>query len=270
MSVQAPATKKTLKASSVEKKPVGSKSTKAKGETKQPSKLAEYKPYIKELRGAFFKTLVFFALGAVVGMIYYRQILSVVIGFFKLEGVNLVLTSPYQFLDLAINTGFFIGLIFCFPIFLYYLLKFTKPALKSQEFKLLVQLLPSSIVLLIVGFGFGVWVLQFVIDLFSQTSTSFELGNIWDLSGFISQVIIMGISLAFVFQLPIIITGLIRLKIVSHKAVKEKRRLIYAGLLLFAALLPPTDLIALAILTLIPLFLFEITLLLNQRVQINV
>ena len=127
-------------------------------------------------------------------------------------------------------------------------------------------MLPFSIILFIVGFGFGVWVLQYVVDLFSRTSSGLEIGNIWDLSSFFSQIIVMGLSLAFVFQMPIIITSLLRLKIVSYKAIKEKRRFIYAGLLIFAALLPPTDLITLSLLTLIPLFLFEITLILNQRI----
>lgn len=224
----------------------------------------QYKPFIKEMQNAFWKIVCFFVLGVVVGMIYYKHLLAFVMSFFKLENVNIVLTSPYQFIDLSINSGFFIGLVFASPISIYYLLRFIKPALKKAEYKLLIQLLPASLTLFIIGFGFGVWVLQYVVDLFSSVTNSLAVGNIWDLSGFISQVIIMGLSLALVFQMPIVITGLLRLKVVKYQAVTDKRRVVYAGLLLFAAIMPPTDLVSMAILTMVPLILFEIALFFNR------
>ena len=36
---------------------------------------------------------------------------------FKLDGVNIVLTSPYQFINLAVNCGLLIGAYFCFATF---------------------------------------------------------------------------------------------------------------------------------------------------------
>ena len=227
--------------------------------------LVAYQPYLKELRSQLLKVFVFFAIGAAVGGIYYQQILSALMNLFKLKGVNLVLTSPYQFIDLSIKTGLVLGILFALPIFIFYLLKFIRPALNPREFRLLIRMLPISIILFITGFGFGAWVIQFVIDLFSQTSTSFEVGNIWDLSGFFSEILVTGLSLALIFQLPVVLSGLIRLKVVAHHDVLEKRKIVYAGLLIFAAILPTTDIISLTLLTLIPLFLFEITLLLNAR-----
>lgn len=224
----------------------------------------QYKPFIKELQSAFWKIISFFVFGVVVGLIYYKQLLAFVMSLFKLENVNIVLTSPYQFIDLAINSGFFIGIVFASPIFIYYLLRFIRPALKKNEYKLLIQLLPASLVLFVIGFGFGVWVLQYVVDMFSNVTNSLAVGNIWDLSGFISQVIIMGLSLALVFQMPIVVTGLLRLKVVKYQSVTNKRRVVYAGLLLFAAIMPPTDLVSMAILTLVPLILFEVALFFNR------
>lgn len=224
----------------------------------------DYKPYISEMRRAFWRVLVLFAVGAVVGMVYYKKILTQIMSFFQLESINLVLTSPYQFIDLSINSGFFVGVVFAMPALLYYLLQFTKPALTKQEYTLLVRMMPVAVILFCIGFIFGVWVLQYVVDLFSQTSSSLEIGNIWDLSGFMSQVVVMGVSLALVFQMPIVITSLLRLNILEYQAIVEKRRSVYAFLVVFAAFMPPTDLVALLILTLVPLMLFEATLLFNK------
>jgi sec-independent protein translocase protein TatC len=225
----------------------------------------DYKPYIKEARVGFWTIIILFAIGAVIGMAYYKQILGTLMGFFKFNSVNLVLTSPYQFIELSINSGFFVGVLLATPALIYHLLQFIKPALKPKEFKLLIRMLPISIILFIIGFIFGVWVLQFVVDLFSQTSTSLNIGNIWDLSGFLAQVVIMGMSMAFVFQMPIVMTSLIKLNVLTNDKIKQQRRVIYAVIVIFAALMPPTDLISMLILSLVPLFLFESTLLLNYN-----
>jgi len=233
--------------------------------TQEFKPLDEYKQYISEAQTGFWVVLTFFVIGAVLGMVFYKQIIGTVMGFFNLDNINVVLTSPYQFIDLSINSGFFVGIVFALPIFLYYLLRFVEPALKSEEYKLLVQLLPISVILFVIGFGFGVWVLQYVVDLFSAVSTNLAVSNIWDISGFMTQVVITGLSMALIFQMPILITALLRLKIVKHKAISSRRKEVYAGLLIVAAMLPPTDIFSLVILTCVPLFLFEITLLLNRK-----
>ncbi|HEX9817884.1 MAG TPA: twin-arginine translocase subunit TatC [Patescibacteria group bacterium] len=226
---------------------------------------AQYSPYLSEARKKFLKILLFFVVGLMAGMAYYQQILNWLIGVFKLDGVNLVLTSPFQFIGLAVTTGLVTGFALCFPLFIYYLLDFVKPALSVKEFRLVSRLMPISIMLFVTGFIVGIWVVQFVIDLFSSTSTGFQLENIWDLSSFLSQILLAGISLALIFQLPVVLTILIRLKIISLQAVKDKRKVIYSVLLIAGAFFSPgADMFTFVIFTLASLFLFEITLLFNQ------
>jgi len=231
--------------------------------------LVRYAPFLKEIQGKLIRILAVFLIGMVVGFIFYQKILSFLMSLFRLEGVNLVLTSPYQFIDLAVHTGLITGFIFALPVFLFYFIRFIKPALQPKEYQLVIKMLPFSIILFIAGFSFGVWVTQYVINIFSRTTSEFSIDNIWDLSKFFSQILITGISLAMVFQLPIVLTGMLRLKLVKHQAVVAKRRYVYAALLLFAAVLPPTDVLSLLLLTMIPLFLFEFTLLLNKRRKVT-
>lgn len=241
-----------------------------KSQPSKPSSIIEegalkvYEPLLNELKGKLIVVGVVFSLATAVGFVFYQNILLFLMDLFQLEGVNLVLTSPYQFIDLALYTGVVTGVVVAFPLFLYHFVRFVKPALEPKEYTLLVRMLPLSVFLFVTGFGFGVWVTQFVITLFSQTTSQFAINNIWDISRFFSQLMITGISLAIVFQLPIVLSALIKLKLVTHHQVVQKRRYVYAGLLLFSALLPPTDLVSLVLLTLIPLFLFETTLLWNR------
>ena len=75
-----------------------------------------------------------------------------------------------------------------------------------------------------------------------------------------------GISLALIFELPIILTALLKLKLIRLSSLQKSRKFIYTGILIFVAFLPPNDIISLALLSVPPLLLFEITLLLNQKV----
>ena len=75
-----------------------------------------------------------------------------------------------------------------------------------------------------------------------------------------------GISLAIIFELPILLTALLKLKLIKLKMLQKSRRYIYAAILIFVAFLPPNDIISLALLSIPPLLLFELTLLLNRKV----
>lgn len=226
----------------------------------------KYLPYLKEIQKKLITLLIIILVSGIGGFIYYQKILTFFLKLFNLKGITIVLSSPYQFIDLAVNTGIATGVVISFPILLYYLLGFLKPALAPKEFKLISRLVPIALVLFVIGFGFGAWVMQFVINLYSQTALDFNVSNIWDISRFFSQTIIMGVCLGLLFELPIIITLLIELKVVKKQVISKNRRFVYAGIVVLAALLPPNDVISLSILTVVPLFLFELALLLNKAI----
>ena len=71
--------------------------------------------------------------------------------------------------------------------------------------------------------------------------------------------------MALVFQLPIVLTALIRLKILSTTMLKASRRYVYIAMIIGVALLPPNDIISLIALSIPPLLLFELTLVFNKN-----
>jgi len=228
--------------------------------------ITKYTPYLQELQSKLFAVFCVFLGGGVIGFIYYQKILSFIMHLFRMENINLVLTSPYQFIDLAVNTGLLIGIILALPLLGFFLLTFVKPALAPREYRLILRLYPLAILLFVIGFFFGGWIIQLIINLYAQTTLEFSVNNLWDVSHFFSQILATGISLALIFELPIILTALLKLKLLKLQALKKSRKFIYASILIFVAFLPPNDIISLALLSIPPLLLFEITLLLNQKV----
>lgn len=225
----------------------------------------QYLPYLKEAQKRLLITGVVFFVTAIIGAIFYKQILTFVMSQFDLTGINIVLTSPYQVIELAIFTGIYTGLVVTLPLFVFNLITFLKPALSPEEFKYIVSLVPVAFALFISGFLFGVWVMNFVIVLFTKATLDFSIGNIWDITSFFSQIIFSAILLGTVFQFPIILTALMRFGVVTREQLISKRPYIWASALIFAAALPPTDPFSLALLVAPLIFLFEAAMLINRN-----
>jgi len=224
----------------------------------------DFIPYWIEIRRKVVAVLLSFIFGAVIGAINYKAILNLVVSGFDLENVNVVLTSPYQFINIAVGIGLTTGLITSSPFLALNILTFVRPALSKDEYNLIKRLIPISAILFIAGFAFGNWILQMVINIYVSTTKGFSVQNLWDIESFLSQIIIMGVSMGIVFQLPIILTGLLRFKIVKRSQLTKGRRFIYAGLLLFTVILPPTDILSLILIFLPLCLLFESALLFNR------
>ena len=221
-------------------------------------------PFLVEIRKRLFFTLAVFLIASILGFIFYEKTTNLILPLFSVKGLNIVFTSPFQFMSLAINSGFLIGLIAVLPLLFIQILAFLKPALNSKEYKTVLLLLPVSIFLFIMGFSFGVVIMKFVVALFYEKSINLNIGNILDVNRLLSSILMTATFMGLAFQFPIILTVLMRLKVIKYKSLVRQRLWAHMTALLFAVILPPTDLLSLILLFLPLAFLFEFTLLLNR------
>lgn len=226
----------------------------------------KYSPFFSEIRKRLIFTLSIFIICAAVGFMYYENIIRFVLSIFDLKGLNIVFTSPFQFFTLAVDSALLVGFIAILPIVIFQILSFLKPALRRSEYKAALALLPIALLLFISGFTFGVLIMKYVVIIFFQKSVELNIGNFLDISRLLSQILITAILMGTAFEFPIVLTILMRLKILKYHAIAKKRLLVYVLSLIFAALLPPTDLLSLVLLFLPLALLFELTLLLNRYV----
>jgi sec-independent protein translocase protein TatC len=205
-----------------------------------------------------------FVLFGILGFFYYEKIITFIISLLDLNGVNIVFTSPFQFLNLAISSSLSLGLIVTIPLLIYQLLTFLKPALKVKEYRSIVALLPVSIILFLGGFIFGFLMMKYVVVIFYSKSVSLNIGNMLDISKLLSQILVTSAFMGLAFQFPIVMSLLMDFKIVSHKVFSSQRPIAYLIAIIFAALMPPTDILSMTLLALPLVVLFELTLLLNR------
>ena len=228
--------------------------------------ISKYSPFFREIKKRFLVTLVVFILALIAGFVFYESIIRLIVNLLRLEGVNIVFTSPFQFLSLAMTSAMLVAIIIVFPLIIFQIVSFLKPALKRNEFKIILTFIPFSTVLFAFGFGFGLLIMRYIIEIFYQKSVELNIGNFLDISNLLSQVLITSALMGVAFQFPIFLTILIRLEIISYKFLENYRLWAYIGSLVFAAFLPPTDLLSLFLLCLPLVILFEATIILNKYI----
>lgn len=225
---------------------------------------SKYSPFLKEIRKRILFTLYVFIAMMFAGFIFYEQIIKFLIDLLSLKGINIVFTSPFQFINLSISCGVATGLVMVFPLLIAQILSFLKPALREKEYKMVVRFLPFSIILFLVGFAFGAIIMKWQIDIFLTRSVSLGIGNILDISRLLSTVLLTSALLGVGFQFPIVLLLLMRIGIINHQQLSKKRKWIYLGSFIFALLLPPDSILADILLALPLIILFEFTLMLNR------
>ena len=226
--------------------------------------MVKYLPFLVEIRKRLFFTLAVFLIATILGFIFYEKTTKLILTLFSVKGLNIVFTSPFQFVSLAVNSGLLIGFIAVLPLLIIQILSFLKPALSSKEYRTVVLLLPVSIFLFIIGFSYGVTMMKYMVGLFYEKSLSLGIGNILDVNRLFSLILITAVLMGLAFEFPIVLTVLMRLKIIKYQTLVKRRIWAHMSALLFAVILPLTDILSLILLFLPLAMLFEITLLLNR------
>lgn len=224
----------------------------------------KYSPIFFEIRKRIIFTLTVFAVASLSGFIFYERIIRLLIDILSLNGINIVFTSPFQFINLAISCGLAAGLVLVFPLLIYQFYSFLRPALRIKEYKMVVGFLPFSIALFLIGFSFGFLIMKWQIKIFLTQSVSLGIGNILDISRLLSTVLLTSIFLGIGFQFPIILLLLMRIGIIQHQQISKQRLWVYLGSFIFAVLLPADSILADIFITLPLILLFELTLILNR------
>lgn len=226
--------------------------------------IKKFSPFLREARKRLYFTLVIFATSTVCGFVFYEKIIKFLVNILSLKGVNIVFTSPFQFINLSISCGVVTGLVVSLPVIFFQILYFLKPALKRKEFRLIIRFIPFSVLLFLVGFLFGALIMKWQIEIFLARSVALGIGNILDISGLLSTVFITSALMGIGFQFPIALLLLTRLGIMSHKLLSKQRKWVYLGSFIFAILLPPDSILADILLALPLIILYEVTLVLDR------
>ena len=172
---------------------------------------------------------------------------------------DLITISPTEPFFTALKVSFYTGLIAALPIVLYQLWSFFAPAIKENSQRIVAMFAFFASALFAGGVAFGYYVLlpralDFLTN-FNEDQFDVQLRASYYFS-FVTAVLI-GVSV--VFELPIFILTLVRLRILTAARLKRNRRLGIVLIVLVAVLLPTVDPVSLAFEVMPLLLLFELS-----------
>jgi sec-independent protein translocase protein TatC len=192
------------------------------------------------------------------------------------QGRRLIYTGLSEAFLTYLKLSFHSALFFSFPVFATQIYLFLAPALYKHEKKTILLAVFFSSFLFITGALFAYFlILPLAIDFFVgfEGQRIFESGFSVQLEARISEYLsfvtsfLIGFGIAF--ELPILLLFLIKFKVLSLKSLKDKRRYWIVIIFVISAILTPPDVMSQTILALALIILFEITLLIAQRIIKN-
>lgn len=170
--------------------------------------------------------------------------------------------------SMHIVASFAIGLIISFPYVVWELWRFIKPGLYVRERKYSSGVVASVSFLFILGILFGYFVIAPLMVYFLATySISDLIVNEFDITSYVSTVVMMVFGAGLLFQLPVVIYFLTKMGIVSPSMLRQYRKHSFVAILVIAAIVTPPDVFSQTLIT-IPLYLlFEISIVIASRVE---
>ncbi len=228
-------------------------------------KFAPYVAYLDELRRRVHRVALFFLLFFVIGFFLTVPLFKFAQPYLPIKDVAIVTTSPFQFLDLSMDTGIFIAIIATLPIIMYHVFSFLKDGLVRREKVIFILLIPLGLLLFLGGCVYGFSTIYYSFGVIAQINLGLGIENYWDISKFLSQIILTSVLLGVVFLFPIVLSLLMRLNMIDAAFLRQHRRHAVLILFIITSLLPPTDGVSLLVMVVPLMLLYELTIFCNRR-----
>ena len=178
--------------------------------------------HLTELRSRIIKCLVATGLGSVVGYYYIQEIMH----YITLPAGKLYYMQPaeafFTYLKVACVAGFLLAL----PIIFWQVWRFFLPALTTRERMVLGIVVPTSVVLFFCGLAFSFFlVLPAGIKFFLGFGNT-ELEALLSVDKYFDFVIMFVLPFGFIFELPLVITILGKMGLITSAFLKKYQRII--------------------------------------------
>lgn len=192
--------------------------------------------HLEELRQRLITAVIAIVIGSSVCYFYAAELVH----FITAPAGKLYYMSPGEAFFTYIRVSFFAGFLLALPIVLYQIWAFILPALSNKERLASFILVPSSVILFLIGLTFSyMWVLPAGIKFFMGFATE-ELQPMLSLGQYLSFVISFLLPFGFIFELPLVIVVLARLGIIGSAFLNSKRKHILVLSFVVGAIVAPT------------------------------
>lgn len=239
--------------------------------------------HLDVLRGCLFKIALVTVSLSVVAFCFKDLLFSIVLApcesdfvTYRLLGIhpdrvglmNIGLTEQFM---IHMKTAFYAGFLLSSPYILYQIFCFVSPGLYENERKYAVKLVGGVYVMFMIGTALNYFaIFPMTVNFLGNYKVSEEVANMLTLQSYMDTLLMMNLVMGIVFELPMLCWILAKLGLINDKFMKAYRRHAIVIILIASAIITPTgDAFTLSIVALPIWMLYEISILIVGRAQLN-
>ncbi len=225
-------------------------------ESPDESKEMSFLEHLEELRRRILISILFIAIASIFGYVLGKPALAFLSG----PVGNLYFFSPTEAFVVRLKVAGVIGLFFSIPFLLFQLWLFIKPGLYQRERKYAFPLIFSGTVLFYLGALFALLVgLPIGIKVLMSFGGDALIGLI-NANRYINFALLLVVSFALLFQLPIVTIFLVKLGVIDPNSLKKRRKEVIVGIFVVVAIITPSvDMVSLLLMAVPLVILFEVS-----------
>lgn len=228
--------------------------------------------HLRELRDRVVWSLMAIAVGAVICFIFFEPIIHLMIEPYRdatvskafPDGKDLVFTQPLEAFMTRIKVAAYGGFVIASPVVFFHLWRFITPGLHPREKKYAVPFVVSSVVLFVGGSFVAVLTFPKALNFLLNVGGG-DLDPLLTAGSYLTLVFLMILAFGVSFEFPIVMMFLLLARIVNTTQLRKYRKYTFLGLVIFAAVITPSqDPISLFAMSIPMYLLFEITIVIGR------
>ena len=220
--------------------------------------------HLEELRWRIFKSIIAVVVGAIAAFFFRVQIMTFLTWPLpktadQIGKGKLIVTGLAEGFTVFLKLSLAAGILIAIPVILYQIWAFVAPGLYDREKKTAVPFIFVGIVLFLAGISLGYIVLQYPVQwLVNFASDSFT--ELVAADSYFTFVAFFLLAFGIVFEIPLVLTFLAQLGLVTSQTLRRKRPTAHIGMWIAATFLTPgADFYSPIILGVAMSFLYELT-----------
>lgn len=227
--------------------------------------------HMSELRSRVFRSALAVIAGMVVGYVVFVPLLSFLTEpYCRAMGTadcTLVALTPLQPLSLRLYGALLVGVVLAWPVVLWHLWRFLLPGLTSKERRLGLWVTLSGQVLLSAGVVSALVLVPTALEVLLRIAGP-GVTPMLDATAYVKFLVTMALAFGLLFQLPLVLVGLISAGMLSTATLRSRRReALVVGAVVAAVVTPTGDAVTLAFAVGVLAVLYELAILVGRAVE---